>query len=87
MINDLEPPIARRHPEIAEMKEALGEAGAVASAMSGSGSAVFGLFRNRASAAAALPRLRRAGWRSLLTRTMGRAEYERLSRPRIARRA
>jgi 4-diphosphocytidyl-2-C-methyl-D-erythritol kinase len=85
MINDLEPPIARRHPEIAEMKDALGEAGAVASAMSGSGSAVFGLFRNRASAVAALPRLRRAGWRSILTRTVGRDEYERRSRPRIAR--
>jgi 4-diphosphocytidyl-2-C-methyl-D-erythritol kinase len=85
MVNDLEPPIARRHPEISEMKDALGESGAVASAMSGSGSAVFGLFRNRASAVAALPRLRRAGWRSILTRTMGRDEYERRSRPRIAR--
>lgn len=86
MINDLEPPIARRYPEIAEMKAALGEAGAVAAAMSGSGSAVFGLFRDRSSAAAALPRLRRSGWRSILTRTMGRAEYERRSRPSSPRR-
>ena len=49
MINDLEPPVVRRHPEIAGLKAALREAGAVAAAMSGSGSAVFGLFRSRAA--------------------------------------
>ena len=49
MINDLEPPVVRRHPEITALKAALKEAGAVASAMSGSGSAVFGLFRSRAA--------------------------------------
>ena len=47
MINDLEPPVVRRHPEITGLKTALREAGAVASAMSGSGSAVFGLFRSQ----------------------------------------
>ena len=41
----------------------------------------------RASDVAALPRLRRAGWRSILTRMLGRGEYERRSRPRIARRS
>ena len=51
MINDLEPPVVRRHPEITALKAALQEAGAVAAAMSGSGSAVFGLFRSRAAAA------------------------------------
>jgi 4-diphosphocytidyl-2-C-methyl-D-erythritol kinase len=86
MINDLEPPIARRHPEIAEVKAALGEAGAVAAAISGSGSAVFGLFRDRSSAAAAVPRFKRAGWNSILTRTLGRAQYERRSRPSGRRR-
>ena len=50
MINDLEPPVVRRHPEIGALKTALREAGAVAAAMSGSGSAVFGLFRSRAAA-------------------------------------
>jgi 4-diphosphocytidyl-2-C-methyl-D-erythritol kinase len=83
MVNDLEPPVARRHPEIQQMKSALREAGAVAAAMSGSGSAVFGLFRARQAAARALPRLRRAGWRAILTHTVGRDEYERRSRPRI----
>lgn len=81
MINDLEPPVVRRHPEITGLKTALREAGAVASAMSGSGSAVFGLFRTRAAAAKAVKPLAKGGNRALLTRTITRAEYERRSRP------
>jgi 4-diphosphocytidyl-2-C-methyl-D-erythritol kinase len=81
MINDLEPPVVRRHPEISALKAALREAGAVASAMSGSGSAVFGLFRGRAAAAKASKSLSRGGARALLTRTLTRAEYERRARP------
>ena len=80
MVNDLEPPVMRRHPEISEIKAALKEAGAVASSMSGSGSAVFGLFRTRASAARLLRPLARGGARTHLTRTLTRAEYERRSR-------
>jgi 4-diphosphocytidyl-2-C-methyl-D-erythritol kinase len=86
MINDLEPPIARRHPEITETKAALREAGAIAAAMSGSGSAIFGLFRDRRTAGAAVPGLSRDGWSVLLTRTLDRAEYERRSRPVPVRR-
>jgi 4-diphosphocytidyl-2-C-methyl-D-erythritol kinase len=81
MTNDLEAPVARRHPEILEMKSALRDAGAVAAAMSGSGSAVFGLFRDRRAASRALPRLTRAGWTALLTRTINRAAYESKTRP------
>ena len=86
MINDLEPPVVRRHPEIAALKAALREAGAVAAAMSGSGSAVFGLFRSRSAAARCIPPLSRAGTTALLTRTLTRAEYERRARP-VAKRA
>jgi 4-diphosphocytidyl-2-C-methyl-D-erythritol kinase len=81
MINDLEVPVVRRHPEIGTLKVALREAGAVASVMSGSGSAVYGLFRSRAAADRAVKPLSRAGSRALLTRTLTRAEYERRSRP------
>ena len=81
MINDLEPPVVRRHPEITVLKAALKEAGAVASAMSGSGSAVFGLFRSRAGAARCIRPLSRGGAKAFLTRTLTRAEYERRSRP------
>ena len=60
MINDLEPPVVRRHPEIGALRTALRDAGAVAAAMSGSGSAVFGLFRSRAARAGRSGRYRAA---------------------------
>jgi 4-diphosphocytidyl-2-C-methyl-D-erythritol kinase len=81
MVNDLEPPVVRRHPEIIPIKTALREAGAVAAAMSGSGSAVFGLFRSRAAAARCVRPLSRAGAQAFLTRTLSRAQYERRARP------
>jgi 4-diphosphocytidyl-2C-methyl-D-erythritol kinase len=49
--------------------------------MSGSGSAVFGLFRSRAAAARLIKPLSKAGNRAMLTRTITRAEYERRARP------
>src|SRR3954463_942141 len=73
MINDLEPPVVRRHPEISTLKVQLKELGAVAAAMSGSGSAVFGLFRSRAAAERAIRPLSKGGARALLTRTLTRA--------------
>jgi 4-diphosphocytidyl-2-C-methyl-D-erythritol kinase len=80
MINDLEAPIARHHPEIDQMKAALRRSGAAAAAMSGSGSAVFGLFQKRSEAVHATDLLRRS-WRVILTESLGRGEYERRSRP------
>jgi 4-diphosphocytidyl-2-C-methyl-D-erythritol kinase len=85
MINDLEPPVVRRHPEISTLKASLKEAGALAAAMSGSGSAVFGLFRSRAVAERSIKPLSRGGARVFLARTLTRAEYERRARP-IAKR-
>jgi 4-diphosphocytidyl-2-C-methyl-D-erythritol kinase len=85
MINDLEGPVARQHPEIAQVKGLLRQAGAVGASMSGSGSAIYGLFRTRAAAVAAGKTVKRPGWRILLTRTLARTEYERRARP-IARR-
>ena len=85
MINDLEPPVVRRHPDIAGLRTALREAGAVAAAMSGSGSAVFGLFRGRPAAAGIVKRLARSGAQAILTRTITRGEHERRSRV-VARR-
>ena len=85
MVNDLEPPVVRRHPEIATLRRILRDAGAVAATMTGSGSAVFGLFRSPAAARSALAPLSKNGVRALVTRTLSRAEYERRSRP-VARR-
>jgi 4-diphosphocytidyl-2-C-methyl-D-erythritol kinase len=86
MINDLEPPVMRRHQEIGALTQQLRELGATAAAMSGSGSAVFGLFRTRPAAERALKPLSRNGARALITRTMTRAEHERRAKP-VARRS
>jgi len=49
VVNDFESGIFFRYPEIASIKTALYEEGAVFAAMSGSGSAVYGLFREKLS--------------------------------------
>ena len=85
MVNDLEPPVMRRHPEIGAIKAALREAGAVAAAMSGSGSAVFGLFRTRAGAVRASRSVARLADRVMLSRTLSRAEHEARARPVLRR--
>jgi 4-diphosphocytidyl-2-C-methyl-D-erythritol kinase len=46
LVNDFEASIFNHHPEIAQIKEKMYTAGAFYSAMSGSGSTVFGLFEN-----------------------------------------
>ena len=55
MKNVLEPAAIELVPEIGELKEALKDAGAIAAQMTGSGSAVFGLFETEEAAKAALP--------------------------------
>ncbi|HTL43039.1 MAG TPA: 4-(cytidine 5'-diphospho)-2-C-methyl-D-erythritol kinase [Vicinamibacterales bacterium] len=85
MINDLEAPIARHHPEIDQMKAALRRAGALAASMSGSGSTVFGLFQKRREAVAAVDRLKGTGWQVLLTESLDRGEYARRAKPRTGR--
>ena len=46
VFNDFEPSVFQMFPKIAELKSKLLEMGAVYAAMSGSGSSVFGLFKN-----------------------------------------
>ena len=48
LVNDFEQTVSPIHPEIAKIKQRLQDAGAVYAAMSGSGSTVFGLFKNDA---------------------------------------
>ncbi len=48
LTNDFEETVCKVHPEIAEIKQRLLNAGAVYAAISGSGSTVFGLFENDA---------------------------------------
>ena len=78
MINDLEPPVLRRHQEIGALKAQLRDAGAMAAAMSGSGSAVFGLFRSRQAAERAVKPLSRNGARALVNTAVYRLTGRRL---------
>lgn len=51
--NDFEDSIFPQHPELAEIKEKLYDLGAVYAAMSGSGSALFGIFKDKPALGAA----------------------------------
>ena len=77
--NDLEGPVARRRAGIGEAARLLADAGAGRAGMTGSGSAVFGLFERRGAAVGAVRELltRREGWTGWVTRTMDRARLER----------
>jgi len=77
--NDLEAPVARRHPEIARIVSALDRVGAAHAAMSGSGSAVFGLFRAAAAAKTAAKALSGHSRRVLVTRALDHAACRRLA--------
>jgi len=77
--NDLQRVVAKRHPEIARLVSALKRAGASEAAMSGSGSAVFGLFSRQSAALDAAASLHRAGRLTLVTRTVDRASCQELA--------
>jgi 4-diphosphocytidyl-2-C-methyl-D-erythritol kinase len=73
LVNDLEAPVVRRHPEVLEIIESCYREGAMVAAMTGSGSAVFGVF-NEAVAPRAARNLQRPDWWVSLTRTLNRRE-------------
>ena len=75
--NDLEPAVLAHHAEIGRLIAEVRHRGATWSAMSGSGSAVFGLFASLARATSAATTLAGPGGRALITRTVGRTEYAR----------
>ena len=75
--NDLEAPVVRHHPAIGRIRQSLVDAGAAFAAMSGSGSAVFGLFERADAARRTANDLSRPGWLSLHTRTVNRRDYAR----------
>jgi 4-diphosphocytidyl-2-C-methyl-D-erythritol kinase len=79
IVNDFERVVFLQHPSLAEIKRLLAAAGtpeaALHASLSGSGSALFGLYLTRGDAEAAQRRLAEAGTESLLTRTLPRAGY------------
>jgi 4-diphosphocytidyl-2-C-methyl-D-erythritol kinase len=76
--NDLEGPVAARHPEIRAIVDRLRRAGAAHAAMSGSGSACFGLFASPAELSG-LEQDWPEGTRVWRTRLLGRLEYAELT--------
>ena len=79
-INDLEVVVSRRDREVPALIDVLRACGASQAGMSGSGSAVFGLFPSRSAAGRAAKRVStRHSARLLVTRTIDRATYRRLA--------
>jgi 4-diphosphocytidyl-2-C-methyl-D-erythritol kinase len=71
--NDFAPVMEREYPVLREIRQSLGERGAEAAMLSGSGSTVFGVFATERSTRTAAEGLdRRPGWRVWVTRTQGR---------------
>jgi 4-diphosphocytidyl-2-C-methyl-D-erythritol kinase len=77
--NDFERVVFPQHPSLAEIKRTLAALGtpeaALHASLSGSGSALYGLYRTRETAEAARERLRSADVQSQLTRTLPRPAY------------
>jgi 4-diphosphocytidyl-2-C-methyl-D-erythritol kinase len=73
--NDFERVVFPEYPELREVKRALERNGARYSSLSGSGSALYGLFASADAAEKCCAALVASGVRALVTRTLGRAEY------------
>jgi 4-diphosphocytidyl-2-C-methyl-D-erythritol kinase len=73
--NDLEPHAARFCPDIVRIRSMLAGDGALAAAMTGSGSAVFGIFASADAAAGAARHADVEGFRTYRCRTLDRATY------------
>ncbi len=77
--NDFERVVFPQHPSLAEIKRLLAATGtpeaALHASLSGSGSALFGLYLTHGDAQAAHQRLTTAGVESQITRTLPRSEY------------
>src|SRR5438270_14034563 len=73
--NDFEKVVFPQYPELREVKRVLERAGAEYASLSGSGSALYGLFASRQKASAAVKKLAAQGTRSVLTTTLTRRQY------------
>src|SRR5204862_5201548 len=70
--NDFERVVFPKYPELIKVKRVLQDAGALYASLSGSGSAIYGLFASKPSAVKAVARLRKAGISAVATSTLTR---------------
>ena len=73
--NDFERVVFPQYPELREVKGVLERAGARYASLSGSGSAIYGVFDSRAKATAAVSKLNKRGTRAVVTSTLTRRQY------------
>lgn len=74
--NDFEPTVFQLEPEIERAKVALLKSGARTAMLSGSGSAVFGIFENQDAQERAIQAIElETGWRAFPCKTVGRSHY------------
>jgi 4-diphosphocytidyl-2-C-methyl-D-erythritol kinase len=73
--NDFERVVFPEYPELREVKSVLQRSGAFYASLSGSGSALYGLFRSRMAGQKAAARLRRNGIPAVVTTTLARRQY------------
>lgn len=73
--NDFERVVFPQYPELREVKRVLERSGAQYASLSGSGSALYGLFQTRAAAERTAAQLRKAGVPAQATSTLTRAQY------------
>ncbi len=78
LVNDLEGPVMERHREVGRLKKVLDDRGAVLAAMSGSGSAVFGVFRSAQAAILTAKALKRGGMTAFAARFLPRRKSRNL---------
>jgi 4-diphosphocytidyl-2-C-methyl-D-erythritol kinase len=73
--NDFERVVFPKYPELLEVKRVLEKTGAKYASLSGSGSAIYGLFDSQQKAAVAAKKLIQQGTRALVTSTLTRRQY------------
>jgi len=73
--NDFEIVVFPQYPALREVKRVLERSGALYASLSGSGSALYGLYRTRTQAEQAARRLQKAGIPAIATTTLTRSQY------------